>query len=210
MYHRLFSEIQSGHFRLLPQAADSPSRWRSAPEEGRIRRMSEPSRRLLLLRHSKAEHVFGKADHERELTDRGHADARAIGEWLAAQGIEPDLVICSTATRTRQTWASAQEGGARADATAFEKGIYHGGVRAVMTAAQEADPDLTTLLVVGHEPTMSAATEILTEGAGAAAALAASDRGFPTSGLAVLAVDGPWARLAQGGATLEEFVVGRG
>ncbi|HMT32799.1 MAG TPA: histidine phosphatase family protein [Dermatophilaceae bacterium] len=172
--------------------------------------MSEPSRRLLLLRHSKAEHVFGKADHERELTDRGHADARAIGEWLAAQGIEPDLVICSTATRTRQTWASAQEGGARADATAFEKGIYHGGVRAVMTAAQEADPDLTTLLVVGHEPTMSAATEILTEGAGAAAALAASDRGFPTSGLAVLAVDGPWARLAQGGATLEEFVVGRG
>jgi hypothetical protein len=39
---------------------------------------------------------------------------------------------------------------------------------------------------------------------------AASDRGFPTSGLAVLAVDGPWARLAQGGATLEEFVVGRG
>jgi len=172
--------------------------------------MSEPSRRLLLLRHSKAEHVFGKADHERELTDRGHADARAIWEWLAAQGIEPDLVICSTATRTRQTWASAQEGGARADATAFEKGIYHGGVRAVMTAAQEADPDLTTLLVVGHEPTMSAATEILTEGAGAAAALAASDRGFPTSGLAVLAVDGPWARLAQGGATLEEFVVGRG
>ena len=36
--------------------------------------MSEPSRRLLLLRHSKAEHVFGKADHERELTDRGHAE----------------------------------------------------------------------------------------------------------------------------------------
>lgn len=129
--------------------------------------MSETSRRLLLLRHSKAEHVFGKADHERELTDRGHADARAIGEWLAAQGIEPDLVICSTATRTRQTWASAQDGGARADATEFEKAIYHGGVRAVVTAVQEVDPALTTVLVVGHEPTMSATTEILTEGAGA-------------------------------------------
>jgi len=172
--------------------------------------MSETPRRLLLLRHSKAEHVFGKADHERELTDRGHADARAIGEWLAAQGIEPDLVICSTATRTRQTWASTQDGGARADATEFEKAIYHGGVRAVVTAVQEVDPALTTVLVVGHEPTMSATTEILTEGAGAADALAAFDRGFPTSGLAVLALDGPWAQLAQGGATLREFVVGRG
>ena len=54
---------------------------------------------VAVLRHAKAEQTFGVLDHERELTDRGRRDAHAVGEWLAAQEIDADLVICSTAIK---------------------------------------------------------------------------------------------------------------
>ena len=70
---------------------------------------------LILMRHSKAEEGPGKPDHDRELSDRGLRDARAAGAWLREEGLVPDLVICSTAVRTRQTWDSAVKGGAQTE-----------------------------------------------------------------------------------------------
>ena len=64
--------------------------------------MSE--RTLVILRHAKAERPAELADADRPLTQRGHADAAAAGAWLAARGYRPDLVLCSPAKRTRQTW----------------------------------------------------------------------------------------------------------
>ena len=64
------------------------------------------TRTLVLLRHAKAEAAGSDApdDAERPLTARGHADAAAAGAWLARHGLLPDVVICSPARRTRQTW----------------------------------------------------------------------------------------------------------
>ncbi|MFC7481813.1 SixA phosphatase family protein [Luedemannella flava] len=61
-------------------------------------------RTLAILRHAKADNPPGVADLDRPLTPRGHADATAAGAWLAAKAILPDLVICSPARRTRETW----------------------------------------------------------------------------------------------------------
>ena len=57
-----------------------------------------------MVRHAKAE-PFGASDHERRLTDRGRAAAREAGEHLRLAGLEPDVVLVSSATRTRETWA---------------------------------------------------------------------------------------------------------
>ncbi len=65
---------------------------------------------LILFRHAKAEQVVGKPDHERELTARGRKDAHAAGAWLREHELGAELVLCSTATRTRQTWAAARGG----------------------------------------------------------------------------------------------------
>ena len=64
--------------------------------------------RLVLVRHAKASSDDPRlADAERPLTDRGRRDAAAVGRWLAARDLRPDLVLCSTSLRTRQTWAAA-------------------------------------------------------------------------------------------------------
>ena len=65
-------------------------------------------RTLVLLRHAKADNPFGMADADRPLTERGLRDARAAGRWLAQQAL-PELVLCSPARRTRQTWQAVAE-----------------------------------------------------------------------------------------------------
>ena len=59
---------------------------------------------LVVLRHAKAAGEPGVNDTQRPLTGRGRRDAGAAGRWLLAQGIRPDLVLCSSARRTRETW----------------------------------------------------------------------------------------------------------
>src|ERR1700716_2121191 len=61
-------------------------------------------RTLLVLRHSKSAYPERTADVDRPLAPRGMRDAAAVGNWLREQGFFPDLVLCSIAERTRQTW----------------------------------------------------------------------------------------------------------
>src|SRR5581483_8000810 len=64
---------------------------------------------LYILRHAKAEPLSsGQEDHDRRLMARGVRDAERLGQYLAAQGIRPDHVLCSTAARARETLASLQ------------------------------------------------------------------------------------------------------
>ena len=60
-------------------------------------------RRLLLLRHGKADRHSAGGDRERPLTRRGEEDARRIGDFLTNSGITPDLAVASNARRAKQT-----------------------------------------------------------------------------------------------------------
>ncbi|MFZ1285716.1 MAG: histidine phosphatase family protein [Candidatus Phosphoribacter sp.] len=174
--------------------------------------MSDPAppKRLLLLRHSKSEHTFGVDDYSRQLTERGWRDGTEIGSWLAKQKIMADLVLCSTSTRTRQTWEAAVGGGARAARLTLRKELYQGGISGVLDAVQTEGGDYATIIVVGHSPSMPMLASRLADGAGSPDALARLDQGFPTSGLAVLTYAGEWADIGPGTASLADFVVGRG
>ncbi len=167
-------------------------------------------KRLLLLRHAKAEQGFGVHDHDRQLTERGRRDAAAVGRWLADAGIVCDLVICSTAIRTRQTWDEASRNGAHTEFVEYRRQIYLGGSAGVLQSIREDAGEMNTVLVVGHAPTMPALASALSEGEGSAKAHAALGDGFPTTGLAVLRYTGEWALLGPGSCELEKFVVGRG
>ena len=63
-----------------------------------------PDRQLLLLRHAKAVIGEGMDDFDRPLAPRGEQAAQAMGRYMAANGLVPDLVLCSPARRTTQTW----------------------------------------------------------------------------------------------------------
>ena len=64
---------------------------------------SDTPRRLILLRHAKSDWP-DVPDQERPLAKRGRRDAPVVGRWLRRHGYLPEVVICSVARRTRQTW----------------------------------------------------------------------------------------------------------
>ena len=158
--------------------------------------------RLLLLRHAKAEQA-GPTDHERPLAPRGRRQAAAVGADLRAEGLVPDRVLCSSALRTRQTWDLVRGalGLAGADVPVdVLDALYDASPRDILTllTGLEAEP---TVLVVGHEPTMSVLALLL---AGPTSSLEVVDRvrhGVPTASWSLLET-GPWDRLAPGGARL--------
>src|SRR5258708_16699762 len=67
--------------------------------------MSAQHRNLVLLRHAKSAYPDGVADHDRPLAPRGIKEAGLAGDWLRANLPAVDAVLCSTATRARETLA---------------------------------------------------------------------------------------------------------
>ena len=70
---------------------------------------SNPTRRLILLRHAKSAWPEDVPDHERPLAPRGRRAALAAGGWLRKADDAPDRVPCSTARRARETWQLAEQ-----------------------------------------------------------------------------------------------------
>lgn len=160
---------------------------------------------LLLMRHSKAEEGPGKPDHDRALSKRGVRQGEQAGAWLRDQGLVPDLVICSTAVRTRQTWDAVRRGGAHAEYVEFRRPVYQGGAEALVETIREDAGDSSIVLVIGHNPTMALTTSMLCDGDGSGPGHEALAGGFVTSGIAVLRYAGDWADLEFGSCDLERF-----
>jgi phosphohistidine phosphatase len=167
------------------------------------------SRTLVLVRHAKADRPGGVIDFDRPLTPRGHADSGAVGAWLAHRGYGPDVVLCSPAKRTRQTWHGVALGiadaGADAEpAVAYDERLYDGDEADMLAAVREADAAAECVAVVGHNPTVSLLAGLLDPASGM------DGDGLRTSGVAVHRFDGEWADLSPGGAELLETHTARG
>jgi phosphohistidine phosphatase len=155
-------------------------------------------RTLVILRHAKADQPAGVADIDRPLTERGHADAAAAGAWLAARGYAPDLVLCSPAKRTRQTWhgVAVALAGARAPEVRYERALYEDGPAELFDLLKSVPDGIGTVLVIGHNPTVSALSAMLDRAA------ARDADGLRTSGIAVHALHGDWSAYGPGAAPL--------
>ena len=110
----------------------------------------EETGRLIVMRHAKAGELPGGPDFERALKHRGRTDSAAAGRWLRDHGYRPDLVICSAARRTRQTWqyvAQALGGDLRMES---EQRLYGADSDELMEIIRETDPGMPTLLSSAH------------------------------------------------------------
>ncbi len=156
-------------------------------------------RTLILLRHAKSVDPDPyPTDLERPLSPRGRRDAAAAGDWLREQGLLPDLVLCSTAVRTRETLEGLR---LAALPVMFEHRLYLGPAHDTLDLIRDGAPDVSTLLVIGHNPTLSMLADLL-------APDALPDEGLPTSGIAVHTVSGAWRDL--GTAALRTHHTARG
>lgn len=146
--------------------------------------------RLILLRHGKAERDSASGDDfDRKLTERGVRESAATAGKLADMGMIPDLVLVSSAARTRETWAAAQPAFPSA-AWRLEPSLYHAEERVVRQMAEAAGESSGTVMVVGHNPGLQELTiRLLSEGSAPAPLLARAHATFPTATAAVFLFD---------------------
>ncbi|MFC5264172.1 SixA phosphatase family protein [Kribbella qitaiheensis] len=176
--------------------------------------MADPSdllidRTLVLLRHAKAVPPETMPDLDRPLSDRGRADAAAAGRYLVAQGIEPDLVLCSPSTRTRETWEYAAGAGVIATDVWYDRRIYSADSEELLDVLHDVPADVRTVILVGHGPGVPWLADELTLDGTSPQRVELTQK-YPTSGLAVLHHTTRWSDLAADDADLVDYVIPRG
>lgn len=168
--------------------------------------VNERHRTLLLMRHAKSAYPDGVPDHDRPLAARGIREAGLAGDWLRGNLPAVDSVLCSTATRARETLADT---GIEAPVRYVER-LYGAAPGTVIEEINRVGDDVSTLLVVGHEPTTSSVAIALAGADGTDFdAVESISVKFPTSAIAVLRVAGRWDQVGPGGAALVGFHVPR-
>lgn len=147
---------------------------------------------LYLLRHADAEgDQYGLGDASRSLSREGRAQARALSESLAAARIE--LVLCSSATRARETTALLS---LLAPIRTLPR-LYNANARQVLAELSGIDDQIRRVLVVGHAPGLPGLAYSLASDDSDQIALARVRPLFPPATLVGLEFRGGWSELNQ-------------
>jgi phosphohistidine phosphatase len=105
-------------------------------------------KRLILMRHAKSDWSdITASDHERALNTRGRHDAHVMGDWMSAKALQPDHVLCSDATRTRETLADLTLDDVR---ITFTRSLYLAEPDVMARALHTRDEPC--VLIIAHNP----------------------------------------------------------
>jgi len=112
-----------------------------------------PMRTLIFLRHAKSSWALpGVDDFDRPLNDRGNKAAPQMGNWLASENITPDVIVCSSAKRTRETLAHIEPVFTQEVATIFEPDLYLASHDMLFDCAAKLDDAYETAMLLAHNP----------------------------------------------------------
>lgn len=166
--------------------------------------------RLMLLRHAKSEKAEGgMRDRDRPLNPRGRNDAAMMGDYMMRHRLLPDRVLVSPARRARETWERLAEKWPARPPVDFADDLYGTGPDAILGAIKQTDPSTHTLLVIGHNPGLHDAANLLVA-SGDVDHRELLNESLPTTGLAAIDFVGDdWRQLHAHGGRLERFVTPR-
>jgi phosphohistidine phosphatase len=118
---------------------------------------------LYLMRHAKSSWNFdGLSDKERPLNNRGRTDAPHMGQALAQRDIKLDLLASSPAVRALSTAALvAKELNYPPERIQVIPGIYEADAERLVDIVHELPDELESVLLVGHNPTLTDAVNLL-------------------------------------------------
>ncbi|WP_062073359.1 SixA phosphatase family protein [Demequina sediminicola] len=162
---------------------------------------------LILARHAKAEKPGGIQDMDRPLALIGRQASAKLGAELVEAGLKPTLALVSPANRTQQTWNLMSKAFADCQERIVDD-LYETHVDGLLEVLHDIE-DEETVIVVGHEPTSSAATAYLAADGSDTPSLKFVAHGLRTATAAVLTFDGPWSSLGSRTATLTTVISGR-
>lgn len=137
-----------------------------------------------LLRHAKSSWAdTNLKDFERPLAERGVSAALNIGAFMAGRGIQPELILCSSSKRTRETLDMALEAFSGKPKVMYEDSLYHASSGAMLAMLRSLPSALRHVMIVGHNPGLHALALDLF-GTGERDLMVSISRKFPTTALA--------------------------
>lgn len=162
-------------------------------------------RRLYLLRHAKSSWKDRSlADRDRPLAGRGRRAAKAVARHLEAEGIRPDLVLCSPARRTRETLERVESAfGDRVEAR-VDEALYGAGEAELFERVRSLPDEAGSVMLIGHNPGLEQlALALASEGEG----LARMREKYPTAALATIDLPADrWSAIERGSGDLIGYV----
>ena len=165
-------------------------------------------RRLLVLRHAKSSWKNpGMPDIDRSLSSRGRVAAPIMGEAIAERGLVPDLVLCSSSRRTRETYDLASAAWEQKPPVEYRETLYHAAPDTLLEAVREQSPATRHVMLIGHNPGFHLFGHELV-GRGPRHARDKLSEKFPTCGLLVVDfLEGGWGDVRYGAGELSLFLV---
>jgi phosphohistidine phosphatase len=161
---------------------------------------------VCLLRHAKSSwDDVSQPDFQRPLAERGREAAPRMGEYMKAQGLVPDAVLCSGARRAVETWEHIAEalGSPRVH---IDDNLYMAAPDAILAWLRKLQPEIASVLLIGHNPGFEELAVRLAAD-GKKKAMKRMRKKYPTGALAVLRFEvDTWPAIAEGGGFLEAFV----
>jgi phosphohistidine phosphatase len=157
-------------------------------------------KKLLILRHAKAELGLGVDDHARELTIKGRAYCEALAERLKMEGYVPDRVLCSTSARTRQTAdIIINKLDLEPNQVSYFPEIYNANVTDLVSVFERNQEHALSIMLIGHNPSLESLVEFLAQNT-------PYDFILKPSSIAVMTTEQPWDELHRHSAQLVDLI----
>jgi phosphohistidine phosphatase len=154
-------------------------------------------KRLFLLRHAKSSWDDPDLDdHERPLARRGRKASKRMAGHLGRGDVEPQLVLCSSARRTRETLERISPALGEEASVLVERELYAASADELLERLRRVPDETSSVMLIGHNPGI----------ARLALLLGGLERKYPTGALATLAFEGSWGDLGPEAAGLVDFV----
>lgn len=141
-------------------------------------------KRLFLLRHQQAKNNSGDGDKHRALSSKGKEDAAALGQNMTHKGYTPDLVLCSPALRTKQTWEGI-EAFLPCENVLFLDRLYNGSTGDYLYEIQQIEDKYNNILLIAHNPSIYELV-ILLGAQGDERVLSRLSEGYPPGSLSII------------------------
>lgn len=120
-------------------------------------------RTLLIMRHGKSSWKDAELpDIERPLKKRGRKDVVHMGKLLDGKKLKPDLILCSTAKRARQTAEIVVEEIGFEGKVEYLDSLYMAELDTLIKTLQSL-PDVKRVMIIGHNPGLETLAQLLTD-----------------------------------------------
>lgn len=117
---------------------------------------------LLLMRHAKSSwKIKNIHDHERPLNKRGRRDAPKMGHLLLERELMPQIILSSSALRSRQTAELVAETVGYSAEVLYRDDLYMAEPDRIIAALQELPDTLERVMIIGHNPGLETFLQIL-------------------------------------------------